>query len=75
MSISQDQLELAQGNLRDAFFALAFDSGSVEAAAKADEALAELDRLLDPASPTDSAPTSSASTSSGPAGSGPAARP
>ncbi len=49
MSISSDQLELAQGNLRDAFFALAFDAGSEEAAAKADEALAELDRLLGPA--------------------------
>ncbi len=46
MSISQDQLELAQDKLRDAFFALAFDSDSEDAAAKADEALAELDQLL-----------------------------
>jgi hypothetical protein len=53
MSVSPDQLEAAQDNLRDAFFALAFDSGSQEAAERADAALRELDRLLDPAGPAD----------------------
>lgn len=47
MSVSQDELEQAQDKLRDAFFALAFDPDSEEAAATADEALGELDRMLD----------------------------
>lgn len=46
MCVSQEQIELAQDRLRDAFFALAFDSDSEDAAAAADEALGELDRLL-----------------------------
>lgn len=49
MSVSQDELDQAQDKLRDAFFALAFDSDSEEAAARADEALGDLDRLLEDA--------------------------
>lgn len=49
MTISQQQLESAKDKLRDAFFALAFDFESQEAARQADDALRELDRLLDAA--------------------------
>ena len=49
---TEAELDVAKENMRNLFFALAFDPDNPEAAEQADAALRELDRLLDPAAPT-----------------------
>jgi hypothetical protein len=51
-----ENLETAKENLRNLFFALAFDADSAAAAQQADAALRELDGLLDAAAATAAVP-------------------
>jgi|HubBroStandDraft_3_1064219.scaffolds.fasta_scaffold855887_2 hypothetical protein len=46
MTPTDEELESAKENVRNLFFALAFDPDNPEAARQADEALRELDRML-----------------------------